>query len=164
MILVILMLAVGTGIYALTLASLAWQDLLFGAALTGVLLLAFRRVALPRPLPSSGRVLKALVYFPIFVFYVNWDIVVGTWQVAMIVCGFRKLEHPGIIRVPLGDRSPTATGIAGLVITLSPGTFLVDVDWERREMLIHAIDASDPDGLREAYDRFYRNVARHVVP
>jgi multicomponent K+:H+ antiporter subunit E/multicomponent Na+:H+ antiporter subunit E len=68
------------------------------------------------------------------------------------------------VRVPLGRRSKASTGLSGMVLTLSPGTFLIDVDWEKREMLVHAIDASDPEGMREGYDRLYENIQRHVVP
>jgi multisubunit Na+/H+ antiporter MnhE subunit len=164
MMLILVVLALGTGIYALTVASFAWEDLILGLALTATLLLIFRPVMLPRRLPPNRQILKAILYFPLFAIVALKDVIVGTWQVALFVTGIRPLEHPGIIRVPLGRRSKASTGLAGMVLTLSPGTFLIDVDWEHREMLVHAIDASDPDALRAAYDEFYERYEQHVVP
>ncbi|HYH13436.1 MAG TPA: Na+/H+ antiporter subunit E [Thermomicrobiales bacterium] len=164
MIAILLILTVSTLTFALTLASFAWEDLLVGFVLSTVLLLLFRNVLLPERLPRNRQVIKAIVVFPVFVLVAIRDVFVGTWLVALIVLGIRKLEHPGIVRVPLGRRSKPSAGLAGLVLTLSPGTFLVAMDWEAREMLVHAIDASDPDKLRENYDTFYERYEQHVVP
>lgn len=164
MIFILIILALGTGVYALTVASLAWEDLAFGLGVTAVLLAIFRDALLPKPLPSNLGALKAVAVFPLFALMAVLDILRGTWLVGSIVVGRRKLEHPGIVRVPLGRRSPASAGVAGIVLTLSPGTFLVAMDWETREMLVHAIDASDPDAMRESYDTFYERYERHIVP
>lgn len=164
MIAILLVLALSTSVYALMVASFAWEDLALGLALSSVVLFAFRNVLLPSRLPANGQVLKAIVMLPAFLLVALRDILVGTWQVAAFVIGFRKLEHPGIVRVPLGRRSKPSAGLAGLVLTLSPGSFLIAIDWEEREMLVHAIDASDPDKLREDYDTFYERYEQHVVP
>lgn len=164
MIAILLILSMSTAIYALTVASFAWEDLVLGLVLSAVLVLAFRNVLLPQRLPSNGQVLKAILMFPLFILVVLRDVITGTWLVALFVLGIRKLEHPGIVRVPLGRRSRPSAGLAGLVLTLSPGTFLVAIDWDEREMLVHAIDASDPDALRENYDTFYERYEQHVVP
>lgn len=164
MILIPLALALGAVVYALTVASFAWPDLVFGLGLTAVLLALFRNVVLPWPLPSSGQVLRSIAVFPVFALAAVRDIVAGTWLVATFVVGLRKLEHPGIVRVPLGRRSPVSAGLAGYIVTLSPGTFLVGVDEDANEMLVHAIDASDPDALRRDYQTFHERYERHVVP
>jgi multicomponent Na+:H+ antiporter subunit E len=164
MIAILLVLCLSTAVYALTVASFAWEDLALGFALSSVVLLTFRNVLLPSRLPSAAQVLKAIAVFPLFLLIALKEIFVGTWQVASFVIGVRKLEHPGIVRVPLGRRSKPSAGLAGLVLTLSPGTFLIAIDWEEREMLVHAIDASDPDQLREGYDTFYERYEQHLVP
>jgi multisubunit Na+/H+ antiporter MnhE subunit len=51
-----------------------------------------------------------------------------------------------------------------LIATASPGSVLLDIDSERRVMIFHAIDASDPDGFREEMSRFYRRFQRGAVP
>lgn len=164
MIVIPVILGLGAVTYALTVASFAWEDLVFGAGLTAVLLALFRNVLLPSPLPSSGRVFVAIVSFPLFVLGTIREIITGTWLVALHVVGLKPLEHPGIVRIPIGERTPVSRGMAGYIITVSPGTFLVDVDDETNEMLVHAIDASDPDALRRHYQSLYQGYERHVVP
>jgi multicomponent K+:H+ antiporter subunit E/multicomponent Na+:H+ antiporter subunit E len=41
---------------------------------------------------------------------------------------------------------------------------LVDVDWVRRDLVVHVIDASDPDGVRQRLQRFYDRYQRRVFP
>jgi multisubunit Na+/H+ antiporter MnhE subunit len=74
------------------------------------------------------------------------------------------LRHPGIVPIPIAERTPLGVTITSLVTTLSPGTFLVDVDEADRSMLMHVIDASNPDAVREEYEVFYRRYQRHVFP
>jgi multisubunit Na+/H+ antiporter MnhE subunit len=145
-----------TLVYALTLASFAWQDLVLGAALSLLLLRIYRRSVLPRSLPASEYVVHIIVFLPKFLAMLAWDIIQGTWQVATYVLGLKQLDHPGIVSIPLGNHSPGGAGIVGLFITLSPGSFLVDIDWDQRVMFVHAVDASDPDAIRESAEKYYR--------
>jgi multisubunit Na+/H+ antiporter MnhE subunit len=95
---------------------------------------------------------------------VLWDITTGTWEVALVTLHLRPLVKPGIVAVPIENRTPLGVAVSALATTLSPGTFLVDVDWEKRVMLIHAIDASDPDVVREALQHMYRRYQSKVFP
>ena len=164
MIMIPLILVLGAVTYALTVASFAWEDHVFGFGLTAVLLALFHNVILPKPLPSSLRVLKGTLFFPIFVLAEIREVFTGTWLVATRVVGIHPLEHPGIVRIPIGERSPVSNGMAGFVITVTPGTFLIDVDEETNEMLVHAIDASDPEAVRDHYQWLFENFERRVVP
>lgn len=151
-------------VYVLTLASDDPLDLIgglvLGAALTA--LLAGRLAAGPAgdlP-PIAGRVLG----FPVFAGAVVADVLAGTFDVTLRVLGIRKLEHPGIVRVPIGKRSERGIAVSALATTLSPGTVFVDVDRERGDMLLHVIDASDPDAVREKLQQFYDRYQRRVFP
>jgi multisubunit Na+/H+ antiporter MnhE subunit len=84
------------------------------------------------------------------------DIVKGTWLVASIVVGIRPLTHPGIVKIPLGNHSPAGVGIVGLLVTISPGSFMVDIDWDERVMLVHYMDARNPAQLRADVEKYYR--------
>lgn len=145
-----------TLVYALTLASFAWEDLVLGAALSLLFLRIYRQAVLPRSLPAAEYVIHIIVFVPKFFALLAWDIITGTWQVTTYVLGLKRLDHPGIVSIPLGNHSPGGAGIVGLFITLSPGSFLVDIDWEERVMFVHAIDASDPDAIRESAEKYYR--------
>ncbi len=160
-----LALAVGllTLVYALTLVSVDPLDLALGAVLAGLTLLGAHR--LPRsghaaPTPTLGRVLR----FPAFVAGLLADVAAGTWDVALRVLHLRPLERPGIVLVPIEERTPLGVAVSALATTLSPGSVLVDVDWERRVMLVHVIDASDPERVRAQHRRFYERFQRPVFP
>jgi multisubunit Na+/H+ antiporter MnhE subunit len=153
-----------TLIYALTLASADPVDIAMGFGVA-VLLVAGLRDRLPPPareeLPGLvGRV----VWFPVFAAAVLADVTAGTWDVALRVLHLRTVRAPGLVRVAIGPRSERGVAVSALATTLSPGTVLVDVDWQRREMLLHVMDASDPDAVRVRLQRFYDRYQRRVFP
>jgi multisubunit Na+/H+ antiporter MnhE subunit len=151
-----LALALLTTVYALTLASFAWEDLLVGMALAGGLMALYRKQVFPGPPPATGYVLHILRNGPRLLGHVLVDILKGTWQVGSIIIGLRPLSHPGIVKIPMLDIGPAGTAIVSFVVTLSPGSFLIDYDWDERVMLVHYVDISDPDKIRADVARYYR--------
>jgi multisubunit Na+/H+ antiporter MnhE subunit len=92
------------------------------------------------------------------------DMVVGTWEVALVTLHLKPLERPGIVAVPVGDRTPFGVAIWTLVTGLPPGSYFVDVDRERGVALIHVLDAGDPEAFREQQEVFYRRYQSKVFP
>jgi multisubunit Na+/H+ antiporter MnhE subunit len=162
--LVVLLLTV---VFCLTLASYDPWDMLVGAVLGSIVLAVFHN-ALPeiqgkpaRELPSlPSRILRFVPFAGITV----WEILIGSVRVAAIVIGLRKLEHPGIVAVPIGDRSKFGVVVTGITTSLAPGSILLDVDWDRNLMLVHVIDASDPDQIRADMQKLYDRYQRKVFP
>jgi multicomponent Na+:H+ antiporter subunit E len=151
-------------VYALTLASADPYDIVTGLVLAAVLLLALRG-RLPAPEEHDPPALLArIVAFPALVAALLLDMTKGTWDVTLRVVHLRPLTSPGIVLVPVGDRSPRGIAVTGLLIGLSPGSLLLDVDEERRVMLFHVIDASDADAVRAHIDGFYERYQRRVFP
>ncbi len=151
-----------TLVYAMVLASFHPFDLLFGAILSGVLVYAFRPFVFGgRPDPLPGLLRRCLWFFP-FMWAVFLDVVKGTWEVALVTLHLRPLVSPGIVKVRVGERTPTGVAVSALVTTLSPGAFLVEANEEF--MLLHLMDASDPDSVRESHEEFYRRYQRKVFP
>jgi multisubunit Na+/H+ antiporter MnhE subunit len=162
--LVVLLLTV---VFCLTLASYDPWDMLVGAVLGSIVLAVFHN-ALPeiqgkpaRELPSlPSRILRFIPFAGITV----WEFLIGSVRVAAIVIGLRKLEHPGIVAVPIGDRSKFGVVVTGITTSLAPGSILLDVDWDRNLMLVHVIDASDPDQIRADMQKLYDRYQRKVFP
>lgn len=142
--------------YCLTIASFAWEDVLVGLIVSCVLTATFRKSLLPATLPENGRVVHMIMFMPVLIWMLFLDIMKGTWQVATYVIGIEKLDHPGIVKLPLGHHSRTGVGMVSLFLTISPGSFLVDIDWDEGWMLVHFIDASNPAKLRREVERYYR--------
>lgn len=153
-----------TLVYAMTLASFDPWDLAIGAALSALILWLFRRHMFIEPAIPARELLSRIVYFVPFVYGLIVNIVQGTVQVAAIVVGLRPLRQPGIVKVPIGERTRLGVAMTSLETALSPGTFMIDVDWEENVMLIHSIDASDPDEVRADHQNFYERYQRKVFP
>lgn len=153
-----------TLVYAFVLASFHPWDLVMGAALSGTFLYVFRVFLFGgNPKPSPG-FLGKVAALPLFLAASVWDIVKGTAEVALIVLHLRPLERPGLVRVPIEGRTPTGLAVSATETTLSPGTYLVDVDWERGIWLIHALDAADPEAVRKDRHEFYERYQKRVFP
>jgi len=156
-----------TLVYAMVLASFKPLDLLLGAVVSSALVFGLSRFLFPERGWSGsvrGGFLRRLAAFPVYAGAVIWDITQGTLTVALYSVGVRKLGSPGIVAVPIGERTPVGVAVSTLATTLSPGTFLVEVNWERGVMLIHSIEAEDPDAVRESLEHMYQKYQKKVFP
>jgi multisubunit Na+/H+ antiporter MnhE subunit len=151
-----------TLVYAMVLTSFDSFDLLFGAILSAAMLYTFRAFVWDgRPDPLPGLLGRFAAFFP-FVWAVMVDVVQGTWEVALVTLHLRPLCRPGVVKVPVGERTPTGVAVSALVTTLSPGAFLIEANEDF--MMLHLIDASDPDAVREKLEDFYQRYQRKVFP
>lgn len=154
-----------TLVWALTLASFDPADLAVGLLLSIALLLLFRRLLFTEKGPTAlPGLVRRIARFPIFALAVLREVAAGTVLVAGVVLGLRRADRPGIVEVPLGERSEAGIAASGLAITLSPGELLIDIDEERGMMLIHVLEAEDPDAVRAHHAEFYRRYQRDVFP
>ncbi len=150
--------------YALVLASFKPWDLVIGVAVSGVLLFLFRRFIFEGQRVGGGSIPRKFLAFWPFAVVTAGRVVAGTWEVALVTLHLRELKNPGIVAVPIGERTPLGVAVSALSTTLSPGTVLIDVDRERGVMLIHVIDASEPNAVRESEQDFYRRYQSKVFP
>jgi multisubunit Na+/H+ antiporter MnhE subunit len=164
MIRVVVSVALLTGVYLLTLASRHPWDIAIGAAIALALVLATRAYLFARPWAPVPNFWRRAAAFPAFVVAVLIDVVRSTGEVAAISSGLRPLRAPGVIDVPMGERTPLGVVVTALAATISPGSVLLEFDWERRIMRFHAIDASDPAAFRALLDGMYRRHQRWVFP
>ena len=151
-------------VYLLVLASIDPWDVGAGVVLGATLLVAARGFVFGGHLGRvEGLVSRVLGVVP-FVVATIWEILRGTWAVTLVVLHLRPLRHPGIVAVPFRERTRLGVAVSALLLTLSPGAYLVDVDDEERVMLLHVLDASDPDAVRAEFQEFYRRFQRQVFP
>jgi multicomponent Na+:H+ antiporter subunit E len=157
-----------TAVFLLMLASDSWADALVGVVISFVVLFTFRGFLIETQdheyHDRAPSLITRIMYFPLFLIMVLKDVTVGTWQVLGYSLGWRKLDRSGIITVPIGDCTPTGVSILAIVTTLAPGSALVDIDWAEGQMLVHVIDASDPEAVRHAHRHFYERYQKKVFP
>lgn len=75
------------------------------------------------------------------------DIVVSNVVVARIVLTPWSRPQPAWVPVALEVRNPTSITLLAAIITTTPGTVSCVVDDERRLIMVHALDCSDPAAM-----------------
>lgn len=92
-------------------------------------------------------------FLPLFV----WDIVVANLTVAVIILNPMRQPRSVWVVVPLTTRNPYTISTLANVITLTPGTVSAEIGPRRRTLLVHALDAEDPEAeselIKERYER-----------
>ncbi len=111
---------------------------LLSAALIGLVVPRLLHVFLPAPV--TIRAVPALRLAMI----VLWDIIVSNITVARLVLGPLDRPRPGWVPVPLDLIHPAGISLFATIITTTPGTVSCTIDEERRIILVHALDCSDP--------------------
>lgn len=102
----------------------------------------------------SGKTWIALV---LLVRFVRALVLSGVQTAAVIVRSMRRPPPAALLRMRFVPMSATGASLLGAMITLTPGTTTLDIDLERGELLLHVLDARDPqavvDGIRRDFER-----------
>jgi multicomponent K+:H+ antiporter subunit E len=131
-------------VWMLLLNSLSLGGLVLGLALGTVIPLLTAAWWPDRPKLRSLR--AALGYVGI----VLWDVVVANVAVARIVLFKPNREmKPAYITIPLDLRQPEAITLLAGTITMTPGTVTAELSADGGALLVHALDAPDPDAVRD---------------
>lgn len=152
-----------TLIYALALGSFAAADLATGLVLSAGCLAAVRGLHGADD-ASAAEIARRVAFFPVLLAAVGGQVLRGASTMSLMVLGLRPLRRPGLVEVPMGSRSESGMAAAAILTTLAPGDVAVDVDLERQTMLIHTVDASDPDAVRERFRRLGERYVQRVFP
>lgn len=87
---------------------------------------------------------------------VLWDIVVANVTVARLILFKRNDElSPNWIAIPLDLRTPEAITVLAGTITMTPGTVTSDLSTEGHFLLVHCLDAPDPEAVRDEIKQRY---------
>ena len=110
-------------VWLLTLASSDPVDAVIGAVLAIAVVAGLRPPALRRsPGAAAPSPLARLAATPALLAVVLADVAAGTWDVALRVLGLRPLDRPGLVLIPIGERTEAGIAATGLLFGLSPGS------------------------------------------
>ncbi|MBN8230253.1 Na+/H+ antiporter subunit E [Corallococcus macrosporus] len=151
-------------LYAVLVGSFHPVDLALGAALALGVMHLFPMAGLP-PVLSSREHWRRVLHLPRFGWALAVLVVRSCFHVLTVIFGRAELANKaGVVEVPMGERTARGVQVSSWVMSLAPGTVLLELDWERRVMRMHALDASDPDKLLRQQDNFYQRYQRAVFP
>ncbi|OBK20081.1 Na+/H+ antiporter subunit E [Mycobacterium asiaticum] len=155
-----------TAVYLLALTSLKPGDIVLGLVLASLIVglggAIGGRDARPGRPPGTS-VLRRLAGLPGLIFFTAVDMGRGSWHVAQYCLGLRPMT-PGLVTVPIEPNMPTSATAWAIRVGLSPDSVVVDVDDKTGELLLHVLDARDPDAVRRAQAASYRRAQRSVFP
>jgi multicomponent K+:H+ antiporter subunit E len=98
-----------------------------------------------------------------FILVVLWDIVVANVVVAKTILFTSKSNmHPAWVTIPLDLRSPEAITVLAGTITMTPGTVSSDVAADGRSLLVHCLNAADPDAVRDEIKHRYERRLKEI--
>jgi multicomponent K+:H+ antiporter subunit E len=95
-------------------------------------------------------------------FTVLLDIVVANLAVARIVLHPGVQPQPAWVRVPYTLSDPRAVVLLATIITTTPGTVSCLIDEDRREILVHALSAENPDAVAADILQRYEKPLREI--
>lgn len=85
------------------------------------------------------------------------SVVISGWNTMLYILSSKR-QPAGFLRFRFAPMSPAGASLLGCMITLTPGTTTVHIDMERREMLLHLLDFSDPeaaiDDIRREFEPY----------
>lgn len=94
-----------------------------------------------------------------FAWFFLIELIKANLRVAKTVLSPRIRITPGVIAVPLDVKTDAEITLLTNLLTLTPGTLLLDVSTDHRVAYVHTIDFRDPDEFRAAIkDGFERRV------
>jgi multicomponent Na+:H+ antiporter subunit E len=127
---------------------LLWDSVSVFLVLTGVLLSVLVFVVFPLPrIERSGRVrLPALA---VMVGRLLLDVVRSSVRVVALAFS-RRTPRSAIIRVQLRSRSDLITTITAELVSLVPGSIVLEVRRADSTLYLHVLDTVDPAGLEQA--------------
>jgi multisubunit Na+/H+ antiporter MnhE subunit len=148
-----------TSIYLLVLTSLAPGDILIGGLLALALVVVSGVDGPRRDARGWARWTSGLVRM---IAVTAWEIAVGTVRVVRFC--LRDTDQSGFVEIPRGDRSRHGVALWGVLTGESPDEFPVAIDDERRLLIVHNVDVSDPESIRARHAAAREQHQRDLVP
>lgn len=107
--------------------------------------------------------LKSPMMIVEFILVVLWDIVVANIVVAKTILFTRNTSmQPAFVTIPLDLRTPEAITVLAGTITMTPGTVSSDIAADGRSLLVHCLNAPDPDAvvadIKQRYERRLKEI------
>lgn len=124
-----------------------WGDLSIAAATLGLVVALLVQLAFPLPdVPEMER-FRPLALLRLVV-WIAWGLVRASVSVSAGVLAVRRPVRHALIRVPLRSDSAFVQAMTVEVVTLIPGSVVVDLS--HHELVLHAFDASTPASIERA--------------
>lgn len=128
-----------------------WQDFSVGNIVVGLLLaFAVTRVFYLPPVQLSGRF--NVGYFLVFIFIFLWRVISASVQVIEVEITKGPRVKNAIVAAPLLTRSDLLITLTGHLISLIPGSLIIEVDRSTATLYLHALDVETAEDAQKIRD------------
>lgn len=80
-----------------------------------------------------------------FLFYFLYQMIKANIQVAFDVMTPNYFMRPGIVRYPMNASTEMEINLLSMMISLTPGTLILDISEDKKTMYIHVMYLDDPE-------------------
>lgn len=147
-----------TGVWVLLQGAISARSVVVGAILAAAIM------GLVRPTDDSGRLLRRIVAAMRLAWRFIAEMTRSAITVTAAVWSPRGRVFPGIVEVPTRLRGDGQVTLLANLITMTPGTMTVEVPPEQDRLFVFALDAQQPERVREeirsAFERSIEEVSR----
>ncbi|MET8908476.1 Na+/H+ antiporter subunit E [Micromonospora sp. NPDC004551] len=140
---------------------LLWGDLTWGNLLAGLVVGAAVLLFFPLPPVTFGGRLRPGALLVLAVTFAG-ELVTASLHVAAVALRPGCVPRGAIIAVPLRVRTDLNLALTAEVISLVPGTLILDVDRDRGVLYVHVLDVRRPEDLTAGRERVLA-VERRIV-
>jgi len=130
-------------LWMLLVFSLDWQHI--GVGIAVALFVAATMGDMFTDSPAKWFNLHRYAWFAYYIIVFTWECIKCNFDVACRVLHPKLPINPGIVKVRTILKTETALALLANFITLTPGTFTVDIDKEESCLYIHWIDVQTQD-------------------
>ncbi|HRP61870.1 MAG TPA: Na+/H+ antiporter subunit E [Phycisphaerales bacterium] len=110
-----------------------------------------------RPLIGGSGYFNKMHQIAAFTIFFVRELIVANLRIAWHVVTPSSFFKPGIIAVPLEEQTDLEATLLANVLTLTPGSFSVDLSSDRKVLYVHVMDVDDADRVRqEIKDQYER--------
>lgn len=131
--------------------------------LLGILVSAASLLVMRGQLPEVDFRIRPLGALLLFLLFMK-ELFRSAGRVARLVLSRRPDISPDIVVVPVSLTRDAELTLLSNLITLTPGTLTVDVGEDRRTLIVHALEADDPEAvrrdIRSGFERAIREAFR----
>ncbi|GAA3735562.1 multicomponent Na+:H+ antiporter subunit E [Spinactinospora alkalitolerans] len=134
---------------------LLFGELSVGTVLSGLCVGVVVMVVFPMPLLDTGLRLHP---WPAAVFLVRfgYDLVTAAMRVAALAFAFGRTPRSSVIAVPLRTESDLLLTATAIVVSVIPGSVIVEVGYASSTLFVHALGAQDADAAQAAREDVLR--------
>jgi multisubunit Na+/H+ antiporter MnhE subunit len=72
------------------------------------------------------------------------------WDTARLILRNSALIHSGVTRMSYGDLGDNSASVLSALVTLTPGTTVIDIDLQQKEFVVHMLDLEQRNAVIES--------------